>query len=422
MVDKEESNVQIGQHDLCSLCYESNDFRTLSCGHSFCIDCLVSYQQIKDGQLLCPVGRRLEEIALENLPIPAYFTGKLFPSTIFDEDEQRRPTSFDNLIDDQIRLRRATINDLRQVAEAMRTRERQCAGAKIGGSVGGIVGGVMAIVGLSLSLTGIGAIVGVPLGIVGASISAAGGVTTGVTVLVENILKKIDIDKIQNDLRIDYFRTEQIKVLLNRAATDENFAEKWNISTVDAVSFISILGRITKVGLATAAGVRAAMGIATGALRGAGTAGLHVAGIAFAAVLIPVDLAQMISSSLQLHGNKISPVVNEILQIAEQLETEQKLYLINGNYFHLVHCFDAMGNSHWAYLAVYPSKLRGFLEERELDNIMFEGIETWGQIIEQGTGDHVPGDIETKIGTEWHDLYLAFVINAAENLEIEDEV
>eukprot|EP00794_Sanderia_malayensis_P004831 gene4831-5463_t len=124
-------------HDICSLCYDSRDFRTLSCGHSFCIGCLVSCRNINNDQLLCPLDRRLEETAPEDLPTPINFTGTLFPSTIFDEDEQRRPTSLDSLMDDQIRLRRATIDDLRQVAEVMKTRERQCAGAKIGGSVGG---------------------------------------------------------------------------------------------------------------------------------------------------------------------------------------------------------------------------------------------------------------------------------------------
>eukprot|EP00794_Sanderia_malayensis_P004832 gene4832-5464_t len=273
----------------------------------------------------------------------------------------------------------------------------------------------MAIVGLSLSFTGVGAIVGVPLGIVGASISAAGGVTTGVTLLVENILKKVDIDKIQNDLRKYNFRTEQIRILLNRAATDANFAKTWNTTIVDALSIISIVIRITKVSLTTAAGVRAAMGIATGVLRGTGTAGLHIAGIAFAAVLIPFDLAQMIYSSLQLHGNKISAAVNEFLQIAEQLEREQRLYQISRNYLQWVHCLDTMGNSHWAYLAVDPSKLQEFLDERELNNIMFEGIKTWGEIIEQGTGDHVPSDIERKIEKERRDLLSAYADSVVEN-------
>eukprot|EP00794_Sanderia_malayensis_P004826 gene4826-5458_t len=278
----------------------------------------------------------------------------------------------------------------------------------------------MAIVGMSLSLTGVGAIVGVPLGIVGGSISAAGGVTTGVTVVVEKILEKVDKNKIENNLKVENFRTEQVKILVNRGATDENFARKWNFSKVDAVSIISKLEKITRFSLGAASSVRFFVSIARGGLRGASTAGLHVAGIVFAAAMIPVDLAQLIDSSLKLHKNKISSAVDEILQIAEQLEKEQKLYLISGNYLQLVHCIGAMGNSHWAYLAVDPSKLQEFLDQRELNNIMFESIETWGEIIEQGTGDHVPSDIERKIEKECRDLLSAYADSVVENSDEEE--
>ncbi len=278
----------------------------------------------------------------------------------------------------------------------------------------------MAIVGLSLSLTGVGAIVGAPLGIVGATIAAAGGLTTGVTVVVENWLKKMGIDSIQEDLRKDYFRAEQIRVLLGRSAADPNFAEQWKIDHMEAVSFVSMLPRLTKVGLTTAAGVRAAMGITAGVGQAAATTGLHVAGIVFAAALIPIDLTQMIISSIKIHKNEPSKVVTDILETAEQLETELNLFLLNGNYFHLVKCTDRGNEPHWVYLAVNAQNLENFLVQKHNCCFRYEDIGQWGEIIESGRGSEVPQAVHQKIQTEWYDKQMAFLIAAEENLSIEE--
>ncbi len=264
----------------------------------------------------------------------------------------------------------------------------------------------MALVGLSLSLTGVGAIVGAPLGIVGATVAAAGGLTTGVTVVVESGLKKIDIDSIQKDIDEEYFRAEQIRVLIGRSADDPNFAEKWKIDHLDAVLFVSMLPRLTKVGLTAAAGVRAAIGITAGVGRAAATTGLHVAGLAFAAVLIPFDLTQMIVSSIKIHKKEPSKVVTLMIEIAEQLETGLKLFLLNRNYFHLVKCTDERNEPHWAYLAVHAKKLEDFLVEKEKCCFRFEDISQWGEVVESGRGHEVPKAIHQKIQTEWYDKQL----------------
>eukprot|EP00794_Sanderia_malayensis_P004837 gene4837-5469_t len=414
---KSYKKLRVEQHedDVCFICDLSNDLRTLSCGHSFCIDCLVSYQQIKDGQLLCPVDRRIEKIALKNLPLPIRFTGKL----LFLE-WRRWPRHLKILGDRQFRLRRFTIKFLREVAEAMKARKMRCCAVKIAGCAGSVAGGAVSIVGLSLSLTGVAAFVGVPLGYAGLSLVVASGTTTGVTMIVEDVLKKMDVAKIQRHLTEDYFRVEQIRILLARAENDVEFALKWEINQADALSFSSALPKIITAGLTTSVGARAVMGIAVEALRGAGAAGLHAVGIALAAAMIPVDLAQMIHNSLHLHKNKISPVVLEILEIADRLDTAHKVFLMNGDYFHLVHCLDSNKIPCWAYLIVYQSKRTEFLRIKNRNNITLESLEAWGEVVKHGKGYRVPDHVVKEIETEWYDLHLAFAVSVAENLNVEE--
>ena len=268
----------------------------------------------------------------------------------------------------------------------------------------------MGIIGLSLSLSGVGAVVGVPLAIAGVSVAVAGGLVVGITSIVEAILKKVGVDKIQEDLQMENFRAEQIKVLIRKAALDTHFADRWHIGTFNVAYVAGFVPRLTKLGVVSAVGTRVAFDLGRTATR----MGLHVAGLVFAAVLIPMDLAQMIISSIRIHKKKPSQIVQDLRANADTLEKELKVYLIDGGYFNLVFTI----NDHWAYVVVFATRLEEF-KRKVIDGLTMEELRDLGEIIEEGDClvAIVPSSIERKMQDEWyqhHDEYLAKAPNESE--------
>ena len=386
----------------CSICGDSHDFRALKCGHCFCINCLTVLRNLNGTTIHCPLDRLTDDTEPELLPLPENFNGRVFiPS--FDE---HCSNDFVDLLCEQLATRKRTIEHLRFIATALSSMELKCAGAKIGGSATGIVGGVMAVIGLGLSLTGVGAIVGAPLGISGAVIAGTGGLATGITIIIENVLKKNGIDEIERHLQEDNFRSEQIKVLLGRAAQDSNFAKAWKINHQDAASFVALIPRALKVGLATAAGVRAAIAMSAGVARAAGTTGLHVAGLVFAAALIPIDLAQMIVSSIKIHHNRPSEIVQTIFNAADNLDVELKLFLVAGHYFQPIDCVDEDNNRRWVFLVISPRHIDTVMKDlRSNEPFAYEDVIKLGEVIEEGCGAKIPQRVIDKIDKNWYSLH-----------------
>ena len=270
----------------------------------------------------------------------------------------------------------------------------------------------MTIVGLGLSLTGVLAPVGVPLAIAGAGVGIAGGATTGITVAVESVLKKLGIQEVQEDLRKDYFKAEQIKVLLSRAALNPQLAKKWQIDVAEAVSAGNLIPKIAKLGLTTAAGIRVALGVG----RAATTAGLHIAGLIFAAAVIPLDLAQLVISSMKVHRKEPSELIKDLRSTADTLERELKVYLIDRGHFQLIHTID----DHWVYIVVHAENLVKVKQQCKY-GMVFADMERYGAIIESGEGD-LPDDIKKKMQTEWYLYYDTFLAETLqESLNLQDE-
>ena len=374
---------------------DSNDFRTLQCGHCFCIKCLqILYDQ--DGKIICPMDRKEDVHVPNKLPKPHQFRGQLYLEAVVDSDFQ----NINDMFDDMIRCRKQTISHLQGIARELETHEYRCAGAKIGGSAAGIVGGILGAIGLSLSLTGIGAVVGVPLGVAGGGLAAAGGITSAGAIVVEATQKKLGIDKIQADLQNDYFNAQRMRILICRAATDNELAQKWQSATGFDLGFLGgLITNMAKLGVTTTIGLNlnftraATLGVG----RAAAVSGLHIAGLVFAAVLIPVDVVQMIISSIRIHKNKPSKVIEEIIDIANTLETQMKVSLIDGGYFRLVYTQDHK----WCYVVLYATMKMAF-ENLALKDIRMQEIDKYGEVLVMGEGTDVPKKDRRQIHQEWY--------------------
>ena len=248
---------------------------------------------------------------------------------------------------------------------------------------------MLAIVGISLSFTGVGAIAGVPIAATGAGIGVAGGITTGVTVVVETVLKKIGIKQVEEDLKRDFFNAERIKIILSRAADDPDFAARWQIDLVDGVAVANLIQKVAKLGITTAIGMLRAVGRVA-------TAGLHVAGLVLSAIVIPFDIAQLIFSSIKIHTKKPSALIEDFRSKADTLEKDLKVFLIENGNFQLVFTRDGW----WTYIVVNQRQLRSFRQRIEND-LIFAQLEEFGDIIESGKGD-IPTSIQQKMQDEWY--------------------
>ena len=275
-----------------------------------------------------------------------------------------------------------------------------------------VAGSLLAAVGLGLSLTKGGERVGVPLALAGAGIGAAGGATTGIACTIEDILRRHGIQRVQEDLTLDYFKAEQIKVLLIRAAQNPKLAKRWQINSAQFASAGNILPMLANLGVTTTAGIRVALGVG----RAAATTGLHVAGLVLAATMIPLDIAQMVTSSIKFHKKKASKVVKDILELADSLEKDLRIYLIEGGHFQFVYTNDGQ----WVYITVFAEKLVQFKEKVE-DGFTLAQLERFGTIVESGEGE-VPSQVQKTIQDEWYSHVDEMIARALEEqLKLADE-
>ena len=97
----------------CSLCYASNDFRVLGCGHAFCMGCLQILRKRHGRRIPCPRDRLIDRREISQLSEPHECQGEVIISSIDEE----RYKNLNQLIDAQIKDRMDTINVLDNFAQ-----------------------------------------------------------------------------------------------------------------------------------------------------------------------------------------------------------------------------------------------------------------------------------------------------------------
>lgn len=379
----------------CSVCYDwlaVKDIRALQCGHYFCMTCLEEWA--RQELIECPKCRQADTRGFEWLDDLHTFSGKFFLEDPPDMDDA---LVISNLLHMQMVRRSRTAKYLRVAADEVAQVEITGAGVKIGGSVAGLVGTGMLITGAALSLTGVGAVVGVPLAISGGAVGGVGGLTVGGGILGESISKNKKLEVVNEHLQSDYFHSMQIRILVGKASTNECYAGQIGLKVHDALSMLTLLGRATKFGFAVSPAARAA---AIGAGRGALTAGAHITGIAIAAVLVPIDIAQIVISSIKIHKKDKSAVVKEMEQLADELEKELWKLLHDKEYSLLeLECLDDQQIMHWLLVAVDPNDSQSSIDA--LNNISLHDIEKSHIIMHDSVGSPVEDEVYSKVYGIW---------------------
>ena len=150
-----------------------------------------------------------------------------------------------------------------------------------------------------MSLTGFGAIAGLPLAVAGAVVGSVGGLTVSGGIMRETLVKNKQLQSASKHLQAHYFHSMQLRILIGRSTTTS-----------------AALAKVTAAGVA----------------RATGTVGLHIRGIVISALLIPVDLIQLIVSSVNLDLRSKSEVVINTEKIADDLENELWFLLKDKSY------------------------------------------------------------------------------------------
>ena len=254
------------------------------------------------------------------------------------------------------------------------------------------------ILGTTMSLTGIGAIAGIPLALVGAGVGTVGGLTVGGGIIGETIAKNKQLQGASKHLQADYFHSMQLRILIGRAANSEDFADKLNFPIQDAASMLFLLGRFAKFATTSTALAKA---IAVGVARGTATAGLHIAGMVISAVLIPVDLVQLILSSVKIHRKDKSEVVINTEKLADDLENEL-FFLLKDKGYTLVEInrFDNERQGHTLLLAVEGSSAK---EVSANSNVSLEDIHANHVVIADCIGEEIEPVLYENLIKKWTD-------------------
>ena len=340
----------------CAICWDSDDFRVLKCGHCFCVECLRTLRSLRcfecdenHDTIKCPMDRSEDPTPVDSMPTPSNFTGKLIPLTIPERSSIKDMQDINEVIKDLIRLRKQTILHLRNVVRKLDTHEFNCAAAKIGGSSVGTVGAILSIVGISLNISCAGIVVGAPLTIVGICIAITGALTSSGAAVTDSILKNIELKSINEDLKMDYFRSQQVNVLICRASKDASLSNKWkahNFVELGGIIMnlakigVSIGGGVIKLGANTATRIAPmAAGRAIYASTNAPThvsaitdacaltLGLNIASITFATITLPLDIWIIVTNSRRVHKKKPSKVIRDVRNVANNLEEDLNKYM-----------------------------------------------------------------------------------------------
>ena len=231
---------------------------------------------------------------------------------------QQSPALFEDEWIEWKTQRETTVKLLRAVAAEMSRIHRNVNIAKLTGTSTSLVGAGLAIGGFAAAFFTFGASLIVTA--VGIGLGAAGGLTAGGSELCDLLLSKSQLKLAQDALEDDHKATQALHEVFQQASSDGRLAIK-GVSLGMGMHLVSG-GKIlydTGKGLATAA---EAGGKTLFQAMKATSKGLHIGGLALSAVLVPIDIIDLVTTSMDVHKGSIPAVVKKINKIVGQLEDE----------------------------------------------------------------------------------------------------
>ena len=218
---------------------------------------------------------------------------------------------------------------------------RNCRIAKISGASAGIVGGVLTIVGFGLLPVTFGG--SIALSAIGTVIAVAGGTTSGGTAIAERFIVKGDLKKVQETIVLDKQITVSVNELLEEIKKLNNDTVKiTNKFSADDTALLYLRagkamiqfgtvgakGTVTGLEIAELGGIAAVESIGLGLrIGGAAVTGVAVVGGVVSALLLPLDVYEIIANSIRLSKKKgtnaSESIDNQIQIMAQQLQSIQ---------------------------------------------------------------------------------------------------
>ena len=252
-----------------------------------------------------------------------------------------------------IPIRTRTKEQLEELATKLHKHHRNVNVSTITGASMGTIGGILSLAGLIATPFSFGA--GIIVSLVGTGIGGAGGMVMSGSKVVEIILEKLGLKKVQAAIEDDRKACSELQKQLDSL---ENFIsslaeflkplhddavllrelegsgfeflsqrisyEEIGASTEERVEFGARFFRAATSAATISASAAATAGAVARSAAIAGTRAAHVAGSVISAALLPLDITLLVKSSLELHRGSTSAAVQDIRRILDELECPEK--------------------------------------------------------------------------------------------------
>ena len=250
---------------------------------------------------------------------------------------QELTNRFGRAIEQWIPVRDVTIQEIQRTIDNLRVHHRNVNISRITGSLTSIAGSTMAIVGFAIAPVTFGASIGLSVG--GIALAVAGGSTAAGASIADIVIQKSNVKHAQEQLTRDYDQLKAIREIAEQINTQID-AVKQECQGVSSAQFAVVFGEVLTQGIVRTSnlGMRLAelavfgtleVGAAAVRVGGAAAKGIAVAGIVLNVVLIPIDLIEIVRSSVNLaRGSQTKAIkrLNEIVkQLQEQLQTIREI-------------------------------------------------------------------------------------------------